>query len=377
MRITYLCNEYPPASHGGIGTFVHTMARAMSDAGNDVTVAGIGNTSDERRFERVRVITLARSRLHRGHGLVDRWRLYHWLRRDVSEQGTQLIETPDFEGFLAAPFSKCPVVVRIHQSATAMAASAGRSAPASLRSYENRSLRHHRNWIAVSRFALRLTEETFSLRPLRGRVIYLPVTLPDSDPIAPPADYLLYAGTVTPRKGVYVLAEAARLVLTESPQTHLVFAGRIPEDSTADSIRAIAGQNAAPRIHFTGQLNRACLTAYMRRARAFVFPSTLETFGLVTAEAMLASTPVVVCVCGPNPEFIRSGENGLLVPPNEPGVLADTLLHLLRSPELAARLAENGRRTVEREFSVDRCVLRSQEFYREILAAAGTPCIAN
>jgi|ERR1017187_2613851 glycosyltransferase involved in cell wall biosynthesis len=377
MRITYLCNEYPPASHGGIGTFLHTMARAMADAGNDVTVAGIGNTSDERRSEGVRVITLARSHLHRGYGMVDRWRLYHWLRRDVPEQRTQMIETPEFEGFLAAPFSECPVVVRIHLSATAMAASAGRPAPASLRWYEHHLLRHHRNWIGVSRFALRLTEETFGLHPLRGRVIYLPVTLPESGPISPPPDYLLFAGTVTPRKGVYVLAEAARRVLTESLQTHLVFAGRIPDHSAVDTIRAIAGPDVAPRIHFTGPIERACLAAYMRRARAFVFPSTLETFGLVTAEAMLASTPVVVCDCGPNPEFIHSGENGLLVPPNKPGVLADTLLHLLRSPDLAAELAENGRRTVEREFSVDRCMLRSQEFYREVLAASGTRCIAN
>jgi glycosyltransferase involved in cell wall biosynthesis len=343
----------------------------MVRAGHQVTVAGLGESDGEVHSQGVRVVTLARSRLRRGHGVVDRWRLYRWLRREVREGRTGIIETPEFEGLLPAPFSGCPVVVRLHQSARAIAASVGRAAPASLQWYEDRTLRQHRHWIGVSRFALRMTEQTFGSRPLRECVIYPPVTLEPVDPtVSPlPADYLLYAGTVAPYKGVCVLAESARRVLAEFPATHLVFAGRIPRDGgdIARTIRNLAGPGAAERIHFTGHLDRGTLAAYMRNARAFAFPSALETFGLVTAEAMLAGTPVVVADCGPNPEFIRQGENGLLVPPNSPAALADAIGLLLRCPEMAARLARNGQRTVEREFSIARCVRNTEAYYSDAL----------
>lgn len=374
MLITYLCNEYPPAPHGGIGTFVHTMACAMARAGHDVTVAGMGGTPGEIRSEGVRVVTLPRSRLVRGRGLADRIRLYRWLRADVERRGTQVVETPEFEGYLPLPLGRCAVAVRLHQSATAMAKLDRRHVPTSIHRYEGRLLREHGNWIGVSRFAVQITRDTFRLAPVHQRVIYSPVTLPSTEPtvLPPSADYLLYAGTVVPRKGVCVLAEAARHILAEFPSIHLVFAGPIPcgQPDLSARLRGIAGPQAAARLHFTGSLDRASLAAHMRRARAFLFPSTLETFGLVTAEAMLAGAPVVAANCGPNPEFIRDGENGLLVPPNDAPGLAAAASRLLRNPELAATLAGNGRRTVERDFSVDRCVRLSEEFYAEICARA-------
>jgi glycosyltransferase involved in cell wall biosynthesis len=347
------------------------MAEGMASAGHQVTVAGVGDVAGERHSQGVRVVTLARSRLRRGQGMVDRWHLYHWLRREVREGRTGIIETPEFEGLLPASFDPCPVVVRLHMSASVMAASMGQPAPASLRWYESRTLRQHRHWVGVSQFALRLTEKAFGLRPFRDWVIYPPVTLPATGPTVSPlsADYLLYAGTVAPLKGVYVLAEAARRVLAEFPDVHLVFAGRIRQDGSdiAGTIRELAGPRAADRIHFTGHVDRLTLAAYMRHARAFVFPSAVETFGLVTTEAMLAGTPAIVADCGPNPEFIQDGENGLLAPPNVPGALAEGILRLLRSPDLAARLARNGRRTVEREFSLERCLRRTEVLYQELL----------
>jgi glycosyltransferase involved in cell wall biosynthesis len=222
----------------------------------------------------------------------------------------------------------------------------------------------------VSAYALALTKKTFGVEPATERVVYSPVTLSESRPTVFPnsADYLLYAGTIVPQKGVCVLARAASRVLAEFPSLHLVFAGRIPSEQAGiqQQLRELAGPQAAERLHFTGVLDRGSLAAFMRRARAFVFPSSLETFGLVTAEAMLAGAPVVACNCGPGPEFIRHGESGLLVPPHDPNALAGALVRLLHDPAMASRIAAEGRRTVEQNFTVERCVRDSGDVYRQV-----------
>ena len=105
----------------------------------------------------------------------------------------------------------------------------------------------------------------------------------------------------------------------------------------------------------------------MRRARAFAFPSSLETFGLVIAEAMLAGCPVVVCDAGPIPEFVEHLRTGLLVPTNDPRALAASVNRLLSDPALAATLAQAGRESIQARFSLEAAVRQNLEFYRSCL----------
>ena len=67
MKLAYVCMEYPPASHGGIGTFLQTIAHAMSRAGHTVTVVVLGEQDAERNDQGVRVVTLAAKILKPGH----------------------------------------------------------------------------------------------------------------------------------------------------------------------------------------------------------------------------------------------------------------------------------------------------------------------
>jgi len=91
---------------------------------------------------------------------------------------------------------------------------------------------------------------------------------------------------------------------------------------------------------------------YVRAADIVAVPSDLEPFGRAVIEAMALARPVVGGNNGGIPEIATDGVDALLVPPREPEALALALERLLDDPELRGRLAEAGRRTVERRFDM-------------------------
>jgi glycosyltransferase involved in cell wall biosynthesis len=109
-----------------------------------------------------------------------------------------------------------------------------------------------------------------------------------------------------------------------------------------------------PRVAFLlDKLTVAELAACYGQAYMAVYPSRLpEPFGYANIEAMLASVPVIVTAHGGPLEYITHGTTGLLVPPNDPSNLADTIDTLLSDRQLHARLAIGGRTSAER-FGLD------------------------
>lgn len=66
-------------------------------------------------------------------------------------------------------------------------------------------------------------------------------------------------------------------------------------------------------------------------------------------------------------EIVRHNENGLLVPPRDPRVLADALKILIENPELRVKMGLRGRKIVESEFSEEIVVKQTMEVYRKLL----------
>jgi len=99
----------------------------------------------------------------------------------------------------------------------------------------------------------------------------------------------------------------------------------------------------------------------------FVMSSHLEGLCTSVLDALAMRRPVVATAAGGLPEIIRHEATGLLVPPKEPGPLADAILRLLRDRELGRRLAEAGRRHVEQEFSAESMVEGTLRVYHEVM----------
>jgi len=84
---------------------------------------------------------------------------------------------------------------------------------------------------------------------------------------------------------------------------------------------------------------------------------------------MAASKPVVATRVGGNPEVVINGETGFLVPPQDPGAMADSILAFAHDPGLAKKMGMAGRKRAEQVFSLERMVDEYEKVYREATAS--------
>jgi glycosyltransferase involved in cell wall biosynthesis len=373
MKIALICNEYPPHPHGGIGTFVREFAHALDGAGHQVFVFGVRDKEESYTDGRIQVHMVGGRKIPYVSWLTRRLPFWLFLRNQVKIHKIDVVESTDFMG--QVPFAVgCPVVVRLHQTATGLAKYKGQKPRLSNIWFEERQLRAHPAWIAMSKHALSLTRDLFPrAKPKRTAVIPPPLDLPA--PAASIGDiaenYILHAGFVEATKGAFAVAEAAVRFLQEDPTLKLVYAGAIvtKDGVPADEvIRDIVGPELAQRVVFLGWVERSLLLALMAKARMLLFPSQLETFGLVAAEAMLQGCAVVVSNYGPFPEFVRHEETGLLVEAKDVDALAASAIRLLRDPQFADKLARQGQAYIAGTYSRDRHLRETLLFYEEILS---------
>jgi glycosyltransferase involved in cell wall biosynthesis len=116
-------------------------------------------------------------------------------------------------------------------------------------------------------------------------------------------------------------------------------------------------------IHFHGHVARRQLFDAYRTAGVAVFPSYTEAFALAPLEAMAVGCPTIFSDRGSGPELLTHGQEGLLVNPDSPDDIAESILRVVENPSFAAEIGRAGRIRVEQTFSVDRLVLKNESFY--------------
>ena len=100
-----------------------------------------------------------------------------------------------------------------------------------------------------------------------------------------------------------------------------------------------------------------------------VLPSLEEGFPNAVLEAMAAAKPVVASNVGGIPEAVVHGETGLLVPPENPGALAEAMIQLLHDPKSAMKMGNAGRNRVMQQFGLNRMINEMEHIYEELVQA--------
>ncbi|MEO6192742.1 MAG: glycosyltransferase family 4 protein [Thermoanaerobaculia bacterium] len=204
-------------------------------------------------------------------------------------------------------------------------------------------------------------------RNRRCRIIYGGVDL-GRYPMRPALEHdgsVVFLGRVLAHKGIHFLIAG---LPAETP-LHIV--GPATDDAYLAHLRTLA---AGRDVHFHGALPDEDVIAILGRAMALVHPTPLdesgsaqahELFGLALVEAMARGCPVIASDAASLPEIVAPEVNGLLVPPNRPEAIRETILRLHGDPDLWRRLALGARRTVEERFTWERVVDRCLEIYAE------------
>ena len=190
----------------------------------------------------------------------------------------------------------------------------------------------------------RLVTELLGLDP--ARVAVCPEGGPGwaRDRARPPGNrdgkYLLFLGTLEPRKNVQGLLDAYAALVTRWPEAPpLVLAGRQTPDADL-WIEASRRPPLAGRVEYRGYVPDEAKRPLFEGARLLVLPSFDEGFGLPAVEAMTLGIPVVASNHGALPEVC--GGAALLVDPDDRGSICSGMERVLREPGLAERLAERG-----------------------------------
>jgi glycosyltransferase involved in cell wall biosynthesis len=190
--------------------------------------------------------------------------------------------------------------------------------------------------------------------------------------ISPTAPVVGVVGNIQPWKGQHVLLEAMVDVVRTHPDAIAIIVGGAHRSGRAyaDGLRTYVSEHHLDRnVVFTG--SREDVGDVMNCMDVVAHTSVRgEPFGRVIIEGMCVGKPVVATRAGGVPEFVKDGDNGLLVPAGDPSALAVVLRELFDDSMLRARLSEGALRAV-RDFSGEHHVAQITALYERIARRHG------
>jgi glycosyltransferase involved in cell wall biosynthesis len=159
-----------------------------------------------------------------------------------------------------------------------------------------------------------------------------------------PGRYILFVGTLEPRKNLAALLESFRQLIRDPAHDDVTLVVVGPEGWGEDLMPIMA--RLGDRCRPVGFVPADDLRALYAGAEVFCYPSLLEGFGLPVLEAMVQGAPVVTST-GTATEELVEDDAGIAIAPQDPTAITAALSEVLSDPGLAARLSDNGRRRAE------------------------------
>jgi glycosyltransferase involved in cell wall biosynthesis len=332
MRVAVLTTSYPRFAGDAAGRFVADAVEHVRARGVDVEVVGPG------QFRHYGIAY--------GHGMLGNVRRRPWLAlfvpallagfvRAARRVDADLLHAHWLPAGWVAEKSGKPYVVQVWGTDVELA----RRAPWLAR----RVLRGAKLVIAASND---LAERAHALGAREVRVIPSGVALPlQVGEEAEPAE-VLYAGRLSPEKGVLELLEAAQGM-------NLVVAGDGPLRDRVPFARGFVQHDELHQLY--------------ARAAVVACPSRREGFGVACLEAMAHGRPVVATSVGGLLDLVVDGETGIVVPPRDPAALRSALERLLADPQLRRKLGAAGRDRARTHFSWETVTDATLAAYAEAL----------
>ena len=349
---------------GGIGTYVRQLISSVREARPDLELTAFHATFED--APRVNLDGMPTVEIERSiRALYPLWNLTGWPPLPEKLAEADVVHAP-------SPVAIPPVrrgqklVVTVHDLAFKLFPEAfPRSWRLLHQSGVRRAARDADAVIAVSR---NTAEDLVKLARMDARKIHVvplggSIAVGTEDPkplldgLSIPRPYVLFVGTLEPRKNVLRLIRAYRRIAPAVPHA-LVLAG--PRGWHTESIDLELAQPGPGKIIRTGRVSEDELDALYRGADAFAYTSLYEGFGLPVLDAMTRGIPVVTS--NTSSLLDLAGEAALRISPGSVGAIAGAMEAVLTDGALRTRLSAAGRERA-REFSWDRTARETLEVY--------------
>jgi glycosyltransferase involved in cell wall biosynthesis len=379
MNIGIICGEYPPCNNGGIGTYTKELAEGLVNKGNYVVVFGfyypyylkVENTIVEKinGVEVVRMPFKKYSRITLFNEIANRFSFWLFTRKIISEKKLDVVEVYDSTGVLPFPV-QVPKITRLHGSVTFFGKELNRPFSRSSYWFEYLQLITSNEIVGVSRYVLDKTKIYFNLK-IGGRVIHNSVQVPTTN--GPEkiettgVQYLLFFGSLLPKKGIEQLVESMNIVFKKFPNVKLYIVGKSDKIksgvSYTDYLLNLVEPNFRDGLVFFGHRNKEDLLPLIQKSYCCVLPSHSECFSLAPMEAMTLGVPVIYSRLHSGPELIDSGIDGLLVDPSNISDIAAKIISLLEDPEFSRDLGKRGQLKINDDFNFVDWVNTNENFF--------------
>lgn len=228
----------------------------------------------------------------------------------------------------------------------------------------------HVKWEAtVSSHDCHATRQWFFPFKSRIRQIYHSVLDEDTLPELPKKPIVLCLGTVGPRKGQPILADAFGRIAKKHPNWRLVIAGRHADTETSLALRAaVAKHGIEEQTDILTDVSDQQARTLLAEAAVFGMPSLAEGLGLSLQEALYGRAACVGSNIGGIPDLIVHEKTGLLVPPANPEKLAAALERVISDPDLRQQFGQAGREHVcNHDMTRSGMIRRHRQLYQQIL----------
>jgi glycosyltransferase involved in cell wall biosynthesis len=379
MHICFLTNEYPKEGfpHGGLGSFVKTMATALVQNGVQVSVVGLdyGHAFKTVNIEGVQIVRLPKSKIK---GLA-----WYFNSRAIAKtiaglhlkNPIHVVEGAELTLAFLPKIKGINYVIRLHGGHHFFAEGENRGINWWKGFQEKRSFKKADAFIAVSNYVKTHTAKYLSYDNKPIEVIFNPINSqlfqPQNSTVEP--NNITFAGTLCEKKGVRQLIQAFPFIKKKFPKAVLNLYGRdwfFPDGSSY--IKMLKEQELpklggiAKDVVFHGAIANQEIPMAYAKAAVCVFPSHMETLGLVAPEAMAMEKAVVFTNLGPGPEVIIDGVTGLLCNPHSPEDIAQKVMFLMEHVGEATSLGKKARKLVLEQFEITNLLTRNRLFYKQI-----------
>ncbi len=359
-------------SKAGVGCYTRSLIRKLSEIDKDGVYAFF--SYKERRSGRKK--TVKARMFHKVYGA---------LRHTIWEQlllplnlfirGIDLIHSP---AYVTPMMKSCPTIITVHDMAYLL--------------YPDKFVKAYRLYLkfwvplSVKRADIVVTDSIQSKRDIvkllkvpeeKVEVIYLGVSelfrpVSDDEKLDAirrkynlPQEFILYVGTIEPRKNIIELIYAYGEFKKKVGDTVKIVIGGKMGWLYDNIFEAIEGLGLKEDVIFTGYIADEDLPLVYNAAKVFVYPSLYEGFGLPPLEAMACGVPVVTSNTSSLPELVNGA--GIMVNPDNPHELAEAIYNVLTNEELRKKMIKRGLEKAKK-FTWEKTAKKTLEVYEKVLS---------